>query len=86
MVELDLNNITAGTARGGDSQMRVNSHDPETCNRKVFFGGVEISNMCYEADDQEGWAKCYKAGPDGKPFIENGELMKEQLFGEVKIV
>ncbi len=55
---------------------------------KSFVDGVEITNRCYTADEEEGKAWCFKLNELGNKFIDDatGEAAKEILSGEVVIM
>jgi hypothetical protein len=58
------------------------------CRARVSVDGVEVTNLCYEADDRSGYALCRVI--DGKGQIvfetdERRELKSERLTGDVRI-
>ncbi len=57
-------------------------------NCKAFIDGVEITERCYTADEEEGKAWCFKLNELGNKFIDEatGEAAKEILIGEVIIM
>ncbi len=40
---------------------------------EVFLNGVDISDDCYRADDEEGWADCYLLDEAGIHYVEFDE-------------
>lgn len=55
---------------------------------RVLLDGVEVSNRCYYANEEDGRVDCYKHNAEGKPYIdpENpGDVARETLRGEVRI-
>lgn len=51
---------------------------------KMWLNG-EMLKQCFRASIREGWADCYKVGPNGNPYIANGGLAHERLHGKVEI-
>ena len=68
--------------------MRVDAHryPPSPCACLVYLNGVEISDTCFAADDEEGWADCYKRNEDGHIFMVDGRIQTERCFGQIRIV
>ena len=54
---------------------------------KVFVDGVDVTNNCYTADEEEGKAWCRKSNELGNRFIDpaTGEVANEVLTGKVEI-
>lgn len=52
----------------------------------VTLDGKDISNKCFEADEEEGYVDVYKLNADGKIFVaKNGRTGQERLHGKVVI-
>lgn len=52
----------------------------------TLFNGVNISELCYFADDEKGIVKCRLVGFDGKFLIDNNDkAISCTLTGEVEI-
>jgi len=53
----------------------------------VTVDGFDITNICYEADDQLCFAKVYVKGIDGHPIQnhDKDDLLKTTLFGDVQV-
>lgn len=67
--------------------MRVNAADEYSPTHRVILDGVDISCICYEADDTEGWAKCYIPNRQGH-FIGDGLTsmpIEKTVWGQVVI-
>lgn len=47
----------------------------------------EVTNICFSADSDEGWATCFVPGPDGKPVVdlETNSLPMVRRFGVVRL-
>ncbi len=66
--------------------MRIKADSLEGRIAQAFLDGVEVSNDCIEADDEQGWVELLvrnkqgrvKAGFDGEPLV-------KQHFGNVVI-
>jgi len=53
---------------------------------RCLLDGVDISDACFAADDDEGWADCYQL-KDGQPFVaDDGEFAVERRRGRVQLV
>lgn len=54
---------------------------------KVFVDGVDVTDNCYTADEEEGKAWCRKRNELGNTFIDpaTGEVANEVLTGRVEI-
>lgn len=55
---------------------------------KAFIDGVEITERCYTADEEEGKAWCFKHNELGEKFIDDatGRAAEEILIGAVVIL
>ncbi len=71
--------------------MRVEASKGEVMYR-VFLNDEDVSDLCFAADDDEGWADCYireenemlrVTSPDGSRPM--GELATERRTGNVRI-
>jgi sugar lactone lactonase YvrE len=52
----------------------------------VTLDGKEVTDRCFEADEEEGYVDLYKLDADGKMFITKaGRPGQERLHGKVKI-
>ena len=71
--------------------MRISANNPEHRLRYVVtIDGQNIMDTCFEADDTEGWADCFKLNDDGRKYAvvnANGEHVPatERLHGDVVI-
>ncbi len=36
---------------------------------RVTVNGNDVTARCFEADDKEGWARCYEHDPGGRTFL-----------------
>ena len=64
-------------------------YDFELSNRcKVLVDGVDVTNRCQTADEEEGKAWCLKHDSEGKAFTDHsiGEVAKEVLSGKIEII
>lgn len=52
---------------------------------RCWVDGVEVTDRCYAANDEEGWADCYKVDGTGHKFIERGQVARERLTGVVRL-
>jgi len=59
-------------------------YDPACVKCVPTLDGVEETN-CVEADTDEGWLIRYAIDSHGDNVIRHGELVKERVFGEVKL-
>lgn len=66
--------------------MRINAKEHGSM-YTVFLDGVELTS-CFEADDIEGWAKCYKKDEEGMYLLTEDlqEFITETLTGEITLV
>lgn len=57
-------------------------------NCRSFVDGVEVTDRCYTADEEEGKAWCFKHNEMGQVFMDSatGEIVKEILVGDVVIM
>jgi len=58
---------------------------------RIFYHGKEITNDCFAADDEEGWADVYLLNDKGDFYAEwdeNGEgnAVTDRLHGKIDIV
>jgi hypothetical protein len=62
-------------------------YDPEVFGSKVFLGGLEVP-QAVTADEEKGAVLVNKLDGKGMAYLdlETGEVAREWLFGEVKIV
>lgn len=69
--------------------MKVTLNDiPRIGKVKVLVNDIDITNRCFEADDIEGYALCYKYDENGKFYLDlsGNDLVIEKLEGKVNIV
>jgi hypothetical protein len=66
--------------------MRVNAEEHGDM-YEVYLDGKKLTS-CIEADDIEGWARCFKRGNDGRFILTEDlqEIETEILTGEITIV
>ena len=52
---------------------------------RVLVDGKDVTERCYLADDQDGWAACFCVDKDGKKYFDRArnEVAKEMLTGDV---
>ena len=68
--------------------MRVNVREtPDLLPCRAFLGGVDVSDDCFEADDEAGYVLLYKKTPEGRKYRESGtdEAAWERIEGDVRI-
>lgn len=65
--------------------LSVKTHPRESCVARVRVDGVDVTRRCYAADDQAGYADCFRHNADGRPYLEGGQVAKERLTGQVVI-
>lgn len=54
---------------------------------KVLLNGVDVTNRCFTADEEEGKVWCVKWNELGKAFVDpSGNIAKEVLEGRVEIL
>lgn len=55
---------------------------------KAFVDGVEVTERCHTADEEEGKVWCFKHNEIGQPFIDQatGKTAEEILIGKVIIL
>jgi hypothetical protein len=65
----------------------VETHPREARCVRVRVDGVDITRRCYEADDERGFATCFRWNAEGKPYLDptTGEVARERLTGHVEI-
>ncbi len=58
------------------------------CKVKALLNGVDVTNCCITADEQEGMVLCHAVGQDGNIILndEQTETVKKIKFGNVKII
>ena len=55
----------------------------------VLVDGVDVTERCHTADDEEGKAWCFKRNADGKLFVDPADpdhAAEEVLTGRVEII
>jgi len=54
---------------------------------RVRVDGVDVSSRCFAADDERGFADCYRVNADGQKFLtaDKSGPAKERLTGRVEI-
>lgn len=54
---------------------------------RAFLDGVEVTNDCFAADDEEGWVDCYERDPNNNYRFRwhDGKLMPFKRFGLVRL-
>ncbi len=61
-------------------------HSPEALRCRVFVDGVDVTNRCFTADEEEGKAWCYAHNDRGQPYANSwGKPVEEVLKGKVEI-
>ena len=54
---------------------------------RCLVDGVDVTNRCYAADDEEGWADCHVVNEEGEVLlISGGGVQNERLYGTVELV
>lgn len=74
--------------------MRIHAHDlwklPDESRPvvKAFLDGRNVTSLCREADDDEGWVMLYKTNEKGEKYVdpETGDAAMERLTGKVQIM
>jgi len=64
-------------------------YDPVLCMHvKILCDGVDITNRCYMADEEEGKAFCFSLNEKGEKFFNSAinAVAKEVCLGEIKII
>lgn len=64
--------------------MRINRDVAGAHHANVILDS-EKTTTCVEADEEEGWARCYVTKPDGHILIEGDEPVYEIRRGEVRV-
>lgn len=67
-------------------RVHVDTH-PRAC---VLLDGKDISDRCYEADDDEGWVGVFKVDDTGRIIADLTDIahprpVKSRLYGKVEI-
>lgn len=67
--------------------MHVKASDPVAKTLRAFIDDEEITNRCFEADDEAGYALVYKHNAEGKKYRDpNGDgAAWERLEGRIRI-
>jgi hypothetical protein len=66
--------------------MRLKADSLEGAKSQVFLDGVEVSNECTEADDEQGWVELLVRDKQGHVKAGfDGEALVKQHFGAVVI-
>lgn len=68
--------------------MRVDANMDGAGHYIVFLDDVDISASCFEADDQLGWARCYKTDEQGHIIADPDTHLPIEILrqGSVRIV
>ena len=69
--------------------MKIIAGGPGSKDCKIFLDGKEVTRDCYEADDEEGYVKCYKRNDFGDFYIDRhnpDESARETRQGKVEII
>lgn len=53
---------------------------------RVLVDGQDVTDRCASADDDTGWALCYRLNEQGRKFQEGGKAAAEVLTGKVVFV
>ena len=66
--------------------MRIHASDPVGRHARAFLDNVEVSDLCVQADDVEGWVDLLTRDKEGKivPTLDGDALIKRS-HGIVKI-
>jgi hypothetical protein len=65
--------------------LSVATHRREASVARVRVNNVEVTQRCFAADDENGFAWCFRHDERGRPYVLNGEVAKERLTGDVVI-
>lgn len=67
--------------------MRLTADDPGARDAKVFLNGRDVSDRCFEADDEAGFVRLACIGYEGKPYDDpaTGDIAEETVHGRVCI-
>lgn len=63
--------------------MRENPKEAMRC--RAFLDGVDVSNECFAADDEEGFVLLYKLNGNGRKYRDGDEAAWERKEGTVRI-
>lgn len=68
--------------------MRVDANAKDAGRFTVFLDDVDISASCFEADDGEGWARCYVTNEYGRIVANPDTLLPDEVLrhGKIRIV
>lgn len=59
---------------------------PGSTEYRAFLDGEDVSNVCYEASEEEGYACIYLLNKDGCKYLKDGMPATERKIGIVKIL
>lgn len=71
--------------------MRINiQENPKSKGCRVTVNGQEVSELCFEADDEQGYALCYRIEQRFESSVrfarEKDEMIVDRLEGRVEII
>ena len=62
---------------------------PKAMQCTIFVDGVDVTNRCYTADEEQGKAWCFKHNKENRPFLDPdtpNKVAAEVLTGKVVII
>ncbi len=64
--------------------MRIDAKHPRFSHTRCWVDGEDVTDLCFEADETEGWARCYVRGPDGLVLLDGDNIKTETRRGMVR--